>query len=166
MSWRANKTVARWRRCHSAFLQARCPFCVHACSPYQPQWDSLICMRLTLARLSKCHSLCVCISQGWADPNTSGPQPWGCCITVGARWWHCCGADKGLDRQEQHLFRCVSNLPVVKLFGSNKRHDCRRSFSQQADKSLRGAVVYLCGWIHTVRFWRRGHFLRRGFMTL
>lgn len=90
MSWPTNNTQAWWRRCHSALLCVRCPFCVHACSLYQPQWDSLICMRLMLARLSKCHSLCACISQGWTEPNTSWLEPWGWDISAGWQWKHCC----------------------------------------------------------------------------
>lgn len=127
MSWHANKTQARWRPCHSALLRVCCPFCVNVCSLYQPQWDSLICMRLMLTRLSKCHSLCACISQGWAHPNTSWLEPWGWDTSVLV-----CSesavlqVDMGLDTRGQRLFRCVSNL----------KPQCHRDGWQQKTQQL------------------------------
>lgn len=105
MSWHANKTRAQWCWCHSVLLGVCWPFCSRS-SLYQPQRDWLICMRAMLTRLSKCHSLCSCISQGWANPNTSWLEPWDCGFALKVLLY----VDRGLDTWDQHLFRCVSDL--------------------------------------------------------
>lgn len=60
ISWHADKTGSG-----AALSLSFSLFCVHAWLLYLPQWASLICMRVTLACLSKCHFLtaCACISQ-------------------------------------------------------------------------------------------------------
>lgn len=93
MSWHADEgLVAPMSLCFSwCLLSILC-----SRSLYQPQWNLLICMRLMLTHLSKCHSLCACISQGWSDPKTLWLEPWGWDISDSLQWKHCCTGWQGL----------------------------------------------------------------------
>lgn len=138
MSWHTKKTRTWWRQCHSALPCVCYPFCVHACSLYQPQWDSLICMRLMLTRLSKCHSLCACVSQARADPNTRWLEPWGWDSVLVRNESTVVQVDRGLATRGQHLFRCVSNL----------KPQCRRDGWQQKTPQL-WVLLESLGYFHS-----------------
>lgn len=77
---------------------------------YQPQWNSLICMRLILTHPSKCHSLCACIYQGWADPKTLWLEP--CGWDISSQWKCCCTGWQGFGYTRPAFADVRSNLSL------------------------------------------------------
>lgn len=123
ISCRANKSGSGGLQCHSAFLR---PSCVHAWLLHLPQWASLICLRVTLACLTKCHFLsacpCVWFTEDLNAPGLQHPCWSGVCTVVRDR--SCSGVCQVCDnvnmitrqQQQQNIFGRVLTQKSVNCF--------------------------------------------------